>query len=296
MSLQAFFNKPMDESQAPKRGDLENKGGGSPPKRPKGGDAPRDAQRTTGKGGQQGRGRGRGSGKGDPQGSSPSIQSQDRGGRQRDPLVSALAKLVIRHDEQLLALSCDVTFISYMKTDEHSILPLLHAEKKRLQSDMSSIAPKTALTLRMFRELKDRLIAVSKDRDMQSQLIRDGTLNSEGEWPFLEWSTSDQTMVETLEEPLNTSQVVSGLGDIIARISTDPDHVTLFRASRPITETMSGGPVRLQLQFSARSSSSEVVESLQSLVGNSAFTLINCDFQKQGLQPSPLVRQIRDLI
>ena len=90
---------------------------------------------------------------------------------------------------------------------------------------MSSIAPKTALTLKLFRELKDRLIAVSKDREMQAQLIRDGTLNSEGEWPFLEWSISDQTMVETLDEPLNTSQVVSGLGDIIARTSTDPDDV-----------------------------------------------------------------------
>jgi len=286
----------MGESQAPKRGDLEDTGGGSPPKRAKGGDPPQDSQKSTGKGGKQGRGRGRGSGKGNPQGSTPSSQGQDSGGRQRDPLVSALAKLVIRHDEQLLALSCDITFISYMKTDEHSILSLLHAEKKRTQTNMPSIAPKTAMTLKMFRELKDRLIAVSKDREMQAQLIRDGTLNSDGEWPFLEWSASDQSMVETLDEPLNTSQVVSGLGDIIARISTDPDHVTLFRTSRPLTETMSGGPVRLQLQISARSSSSEVVESLQSLVGNSAFTLINCDFQKQGLQPSPLIRQIRDLI
>jgi len=227
MSLQAFFNKSMDESQAPKRGDLDGTGGGSPPKRAKGGDPPQDTQNTTGKGGKQGRGRGRGSGKGNPQGSTPSSQGQDSISRQRDPLVSALAKLVIRHDEQLLALSCDITFISYMKTDEHSILSLLHAEKRRSQTSVPYIAPTTAMTLRFFRELKDRLIAVSKDKDMQEQLTRDGSMNPDGEWPFLEWSATDQAMVETLEEPLNTSQVVSGLGDIIARISTDPDHVTI---------------------------------------------------------------------
>ena len=35
----------------------------------------------------------------------------------------------------------------------------------------------------------------------------------------------DQALAETLEEPLNTSQVVSGVGDILARLSTDNEHV-----------------------------------------------------------------------
>ena len=42
--------------------------------------------------------------------------------------------------------------------------------------------PKQALAIRFFRELKDRLIAVSKDEKLQ----QDGTLTGEGEWPFLE--------------------------------------------------------------------------------------------------------------
>ena len=75
------------------------------------------------------------------------------------------------------------------------------------------------MTMRFFRELKERLIAISKDKRVQERLISEGTLNSDGEWPFHEWSTGDQALAETLEEPLNTSQVVSGVGDILARLS-----------------------------------------------------------------------------
>ena len=71
--------------------------------------------------------------------------------------------------------------------------------------------PKQALAIKFFRELKDRLIVVSKDKDMQDKLQQEGTLTGEGEWPFLEWSAAEQSMIETVDEPLNTSQVVSGL-------------------------------------------------------------------------------------
>ena len=69
------------------------------------------------------------------------------------------------------------------------------------------------------------MIVVSKDKDMQDKLRQEGTLTGEGEWPFLEWSAADQSMIEAVDEPLNTSQVVSGLGDIIARLSSDAEHL-----------------------------------------------------------------------
>ena len=90
--------------------------------------------------------------------------------------------------------------------------------------------------------------------------------------------------------------MVSGLGDVIARLSTDAGHIQLFRTSRPLAEHMTGGPVRIQMQFSSRASSSELLESLHTLVGSSAFSLLHSNFQRQGLQPSPLARQIRDLL
>ena len=283
----------MDESLAPKRGDVEHSGGDSPSKKQKGGvsppsNKPAESSLPANSGGKgKGRGKGANKGRGHP-------RSQDSGDAHQ--LVNAMARLLLRHDEQLTALTSEVTFVSYAKTEGHSVLPILFAENRRLKSERSLIPPRQALTMRFFRELKERLIAISKDRKVQERLISEGTLNSEGEWPFHEWSVGDQALAETLEEPLNTSQVVSGVGDILARLSTDNEHVKMFRTSRPLAEIMTGGPVRIQIQFSTRPATADLVDSLQSLVGSSAFSLLNCDFQRQGLQMSPLVRQVRDLM
>ena len=289
MALQDFFRKqPMDESLAPKRGDVEHSGGGSPSKKQKGGVTPPSVKPAESSPPANSGGKGKANkGRGQP-------RNQDSGDATQ--LVNAMARLLPRHDEQLTALTSEVTFVSYAKTEDHSVLPILYAENRRLRSESSLIPPRQAMTMRFFRELKERLIAISKDKSVQERLISEGTLNSSGEWPYHEWSTGDQVLAETLEEPLNTSQVVSGLGDILARLSTDNEHVKMFRTSRPLAETMTGGPVRIQIQFSTRLATADLVDSLQSLVGSSAFSLLNCDFQRQGLQMSPLVRQVRDLM
>ena len=80
-----------------------------------------------------------------------------------------MARLIIRHDEQILALSSDVSFVSFARTDQHSVLPQLFAESRRLKSTLSAMPPKQALAIKLFRELKDRLIVVGKDKDMQDK-------------------------------------------------------------------------------------------------------------------------------
>ena len=282
----------MDESLAPKRGEIGGEGGDSPPTKSRGGDAPLQ-NKGSGKGkASSSNGKGKAGGRG---GKHERGNEQDQGtAGSQDPtssLVTAMARLLLRHDEQLVALTSEVTFVSYARTDEHTVLPQLFSELRQIQSSRSLTPPRQVLTVRFFRELKDRLLAVSKDRGMQEKLMEEGIVNSEGEFPFYEWSTTEQRLTETLEEPLNTSQV-----DILARLSTDPDHVRMFKTSRPLSANMTGGPVRLQIQFSMKPASAELIDSLQALVGSSAFTLFNCDFQRQGTQVSPLVRQIRALM
>lgn len=92
-------------------------------------------------------------------------------------------------------------------------------------------SPKIARTLKFFRELKDRLVSVSKDKMVKEQLITDGILNAAGEWPFHEWSAEEQAKIETLEEPLNTSQVVTLLGLVNDRRPSQ-DTNPVFRSRR----------------------------------------------------------------
>ncbi|CAE7626364.1 Pol, partial [Symbiodinium necroappetens] len=145
-------------------------------------------------------------------------------GSEESELVTAMAKLALRHDEHMTAL--DLCYVSYVRTDAHSVLPELYAESKRQKSLM-----------------------VDQSDTMQQKVKHEGILSSQGDWRYLEWSPESQSMVETLEDPLSTSQLLAGIGDVLSRLEADTTHVTMFKASRPITERMVGGPVRLLFSF-----------------------------------------------
>ncbi|OLP82011.1 hypothetical protein AK812_SmicGene37389 [Symbiodinium microadriaticum] len=144
--------------------------------------------------------------------------------------------------------------------------------------------------------LKDRVVKVSQSETVQQKLKQEGVMTLHGERPYFERSSGSQSMVESLEDPLSTSQLLSGLGDVISRLEADSTQVTMFKTSRPIGDNMTGGPVRLLFQFSCKVGTSELLDSLGTLANNSAFSLLNGDFQKQGAQPSPLIKQIRNML
>ena len=280
MSLEDFFRSAPMSDISSKRGEIPSQSGGeSPQKRTKSGATP--SSKGQGKGKQTGQRRGEG-------------KSSDAN---EDDLVNAVARLVLRHDEQLLALTSDLCYISYVRTDGHSVLQELHAESKRQRSLMAPTSPpRHALTLRFFRALKDRVVQVSQSEAVQQKLKQEGVMTMRGEWPYLEWNSGSQSTVESLEDPLSTSQLLSGLGDVITRLEADSTQVTMFKTSRPLSDKMTGGPVRLLFQFSCKVGTADLLDTLGTLANNSAFSLLNGDFQKQGARPSPLVKQIRNML
>ena len=44
-------------------------------------------------------------------------------------------------------------------------------------------------------------------------------------------------MLESLDDPLSTSQLLSGFGDILARLEADATQAKLFKPSRPTNRT-----------------------------------------------------------
>ena len=146
--------------------------------------------------------------------------------------MNAVAKLVIRHDEQLLAMTSDLCYISYVRTEAHSVLQELHEESQRQRGMMAPQSPpRHAMTLRFFQALKQRVMKVSQSEAVQQKLKQDGVLTMHGDWPYFEWSSDSQSMVESLEDPLSTSQLVSGLGDVISRLEADTTQVKMFKSS-----------------------------------------------------------------
>ena len=102
----------MDESLAPKRGDVEHSGGDSPSKKQKGGVTPPSVKPAESSLLQTQEGRAKVAGR--RQQRTRTAQNQDSG--DANQLVNAMAALLLRHDEQLTALTSEVTFVSYAKT------------------------------------------------------------------------------------------------------------------------------------------------------------------------------------
>ncbi|CAE7325549.1 unnamed protein product, partial [Symbiodinium microadriaticum] len=198
-----------------KRGEAPNlPGGDSPQKRPRSGATPS----------LKGRGKGKQAGQRRKDGKNSETTE--------DNLVNAVAKLVIRHDEQLLAMTSDLCYISYVRTEAHSVLQELHEESQRQRGMMAPQSPpRHAMTLRFFQALKQRVMKVSQSEAVQQKLKQDGVLTMHGDWPYFEWSSDSQSMVESLEDPLSTSQLVSGLGDVISRLEADTTQVKMFKSS-----------------------------------------------------------------
>ncbi|OLQ12165.1 hypothetical protein AK812_SmicGene3975 [Symbiodinium microadriaticum] len=230
-----------------KRGEVPSHSGGeSPQKWTKSGGAP--SSKGQGKGKQQGQRRGEG-------------RSSDVN---EDDLVNAVARLVLRHDEQLLALTSDLCFVSYVRTEGHSVLQELHAESKKQRGLMAPTSPpRHALTLRFFRTLKDRIVKVSQSEAIQKQLQQEGVMTMHGEWPYLEWNTGSQSTVESLE-------------------------VTMFKTSRPLGDKMTGGQAALQRLFACSRTSLSMFQ-LSLRLSRSVRTLLPIAIMAYRLQPTRLV-------
>ena len=129
-------------------------------------------------------------------------------------------------------MTSDLCYISYVRTEAHSVLQELHEESQRQRGMMAPQSPpRHAMTLRFFQALKQRVMKVSQSEAVQQKLKQDGVLTMHGDWPYFEWSSDSQSMVESLEDPLSTSQLVSGLGDVISRLEADTTQVKMFKSS-----------------------------------------------------------------
>ena len=91
----------------------------------------------------------------------------------------------------------------------------------------------------------------------------------------------------TTAEPLESKKIKDTINKVLHTIKLNPGCLRIFKASRPLAENMSGGPVRVMIQFSINSPA-ELFQMLDSLVRNTVFELVNANLQHHSLVRSPL--------
>ena len=146
------------------------------------------------------------------------------------------------------------------------------------------------MTGTLFQTILTRMDKFENDKSSQEQLKQKGQC-VDGKWHYEAWSPDLKKLAITSAEPMESRMIKDTLDKILNIIRLNPGCVKIFKASRPLTGNMSGGPVRVMIQFSIKSPA-ELFKMLDSLVQNTIFELVNADFQHHSLVRSPLAIQV----
>ena len=206
-------------------------------------------------------------------------------------LISVMAKLVLRHEDSLNSMLSDIAYVSYMRTDNHSVVHTLASSSQEWKQDQS-IAESLHMhqIFILLQIILPRMDQFESDKTAIDHLKQKGQC-IEGRWHFEAWSPDSKKLAITATEPLEAKKVKEIINRILHLIRTSFNCVRIFKTSRPLAEYMTGGPVRVMMQFSINSPS-ELFKLLDSPVHNAVFELVNADFQRHSLVRSPLAIQV----
>ncbi|CAE7239424.1 unnamed protein product [Symbiodinium sp. CCMP2456] len=219
-----------------------------------------------------------------------------------DELVTTLARLALRQEEELQVLKQDHSFMMFMKPGRDSILHYLYQtatlfKKKQAESPTWGVGFQPArqvLALALFRELASRLETMEKDQARIKEVVDMGWATSELTWKFQAWNPQLRILQEDKDrKPLTTVEVKHSLERLYAAVKTGV--VTRFSCTRKLTETMEN-QASFYFDLSSRGAGIEAWEHMEKLEGCCVLQLVGLAYKRAGLRRGPLAQKLRELL
>eukprot|EP00435_Cladocopium_sp_Y103_P005223 s5033_g1.t1 len=134
--------------------------------------------------------------------------------------LQKLAHLVVQHDRDLCLQRRHDSFIFFMQTNTHGILPGLTQAAVEWKSSMKTPAEKPLPPLRVYlmtfliKDLRTRVkeIADSKPGEqLWEAVVKQGTLLPDGSWPFMQWCHKEGKLIQSKRTPLSMQRLTKEL-------------------------------------------------------------------------------------
>ena len=149
-------------------------------------------------------------------------------GQESEDLLQRLARLVLRHEDNINALVADVAFVSFAKCPDHTVLPALFEASKAWKDDNTLSPSLRSHTVKKFFEvLQERIWKFEGDQGSKEQLRSQGLYTAEGKWHYIMWSASSKQMVATDKPPINAEDLKNMLSTIISLIEREASVVSI---------------------------------------------------------------------
>ncbi|CAE7356543.1 unnamed protein product [Symbiodinium sp. CCMP2456] len=220
-------------------------------------------------------------------------QAQKNKEGKNDELVTTLARLALRQEEELQVLKQDHSFMMFMKPGKTATL----FKKKQAESPTWGTGFQPAhqvLALALFRELASRLELLGKDQAKLKEVVDMGWATPELAWKFQAWNPQLRILQEDKDrKPLTTAEVKHSLEKLYAAAKTGV--VTRFSCTRKLTETMEN-QASFYFDLSGRGAGIEAWEHMEKLEACCVLQLVGLAYKRAGLRRGLLAQKLRELL
>ena len=220
----------------------------------------------------------------------------------RDPLITTLAKTVLRQQEELKVLRQDTGFILFLKPGEDGVMSVWYKAaltfKAKQEAEpawqLGQLPLRMVLALTMFKELTDRLNQTLASQEKLRKVTDKGWRDSTG-WRFQRWNAAQRQLeVDSSRPPIPDDQMLDHLATILQCLKHPI--VTRFRCKRKLMETMTSQATFL-LDISLRCHSAVTMwDTMKILQNNAVFQLVGMAYKTEGLGSGAQEKQLRDMI
>ncbi|CAK9082685.1 unnamed protein product [Durusdinium trenchii] len=157
-------------------------------------------------------------------------------------LISMLAKLTLRQEDQLNQIHFDKSFIFFVQAGKGSLLPLMLKTSKDWHGQRESGQVTASLRQHMFRSVFEELAYRasklpfgSNDHELIKALQSKQVLTATNSWNYLQWDSKEKTLKPAARDPL-PSEEAAALIQKIHSLAAQADPIHWFSALKPVPQ------------------------------------------------------------
>ncbi|CAE7703853.1 unnamed protein product [Symbiodinium sp. CCMP2592] len=287
--------------------------------------APKGKGKAKGQGKHSGKGKGKGKGKSKNKGQQPASEMS----AQKDPwsldtwtdpdswstsswttsshtsteystgLLMQVARMALRHEQQLHTLQQDTRLYMYFKPNqEYSVLPMMLQLATEWRQTMEKTPEKLTMSLRelmirgLLKEWKTRLQAFQRSEETKTTAQRLQWLDSLGHWNYMHWCPTKQELVLTERtESRSTEELLNMIQEMEELITGDS--IKTFKSMRQLRESYQTEWVQFLVEIQLRGPGDKLWTIFNDLIGSAALHLLAARLRRDRHPYSGLAQSIQ---
>ncbi|OLP80230.1 LINE-1 retrotransposable element ORF2 protein [Symbiodinium microadriaticum] len=222
------------------------------------------------------------------------------GDRQYQPLVKAMARLIIRQETSIQILKQNSAWDVYLQPGQQGPLPMLFRASEAYRTEAKSKRMESPLRAQLLHTLFQTVLTCItnlKDNAAQSQAAQArGWLTQEGRWVYQQWDQQTQALiVDNSRQPLDFQELLNLLS-AMAQAVRRKDVVHRFNATHQLAADQRG-TARFMLEIGLRAEGvADVWKGLEALQGLAALQIVGMQLRRDGLRRSNLAEDVQRML